>query len=84
MKTKELIQYLQEFDPETEMSILAVDPPRRLRFPVGGGMIITDQGFPVICIELDGEEPFDEEKTAAAEADEAGAAKGESNESTSV
>ena len=36
MKTKELIQYLQEFDPETEMSILAVDPHRRLKFPVGG------------------------------------------------
>ena len=84
MKNKELIQYLQGFDPETEMSILAADPPRRLRFPVGGVILITDQGFPVICIELNGEESFDEEETAAAEADEARAAKGESDESTSV
>ena len=71
MTTKEMIEYLQRFDPETDISYIALNPPARLRHEVNGIICITDMERPAIALEIGGAIPFDEEETAAAEECEA-------------
>lgn len=70
MKTKEMIEYLQKFDPETEVCIMVVNPPERLKHKIEGLICITDAGRPFIGVEVGGGIPFDEAMTKAAEEDE--------------
>ena len=70
MNAKELIDYLQEFEPDAEMGIMVANPPGRMRYKVDGFFCPTDAGIPVLCIEVGGGIPFDEEEKKAAEADE--------------
>ena len=66
-----LISYLQMFDPESDVCFMAANPKKRLFFEVVGTILVTDEGFPVIGIELDGEEPFDKAAVKMAELCEA-------------
>ena len=52
MKTKELIEYLQGFDAESEYD--------------GEMFGITDGGQPIFCIEISNESDLDEKEIAAA------------------
>lgn len=70
MKTKEMIEYLQKFDPETEVCIMVVNPPERLKHEIKGLICITDAGRPFIGVEVGGGIPFDQEEVKAAEEDE--------------
>lgn len=54
MKTKELIEYLQTFDPETEVIIAVVNPPDRIRHEVQKLICVTDAGKPFIGVEVGG------------------------------
>lgn len=67
MTTKEMIKYLQRFDPETDIYYMALNPPARLRHEVNRIVCITDMERPVIALEIGGAMPLDEEETAAAE-----------------
>lgn len=70
MTAKEMAKYLSEFPPESEVKILVVNSKKRIKYDIAKGLYITDAGFPLIGIEVDGEEPFDAEEIAAAEEDE--------------
>ena len=70
MKTKEMIEYLQKFDPETEVCIMVVNPPEWIRHEVQSLFMVTDAGRPFIGVEVGGGIPFDEAMTKAAEEDE--------------
>ena len=54
MKTKEMIEYLQKFDPETEVCIMVVNPPDRIRHEVQNLIMVTDAGRPFIGVEVGG------------------------------
>ena len=54
MKTKEMIEYLQKFDPETEVCIMVVNPPDRIRHEVQNLFMVTDAGRPFIGVEVGG------------------------------
>ena len=70
MKAKELIDYLQTFDPDAEIGIVVANPPGRMRHIVDGFFCFTDAGFPALYIEVGDGIPFSEEEKKAAEADE--------------
>lgn len=70
MKSKELINYLQTFEPDAKIGIMVANPPGRMRHKVDGFFCLTDAGFPVLCIEVGDGIPFDEEEKKTAEADE--------------
>ncbi len=69
MKNKKLIKYLQGFDPETEVAIIAVDIEERKKYDVVTG-VITDAPIPAMIISLVKERDFDEEERLAAEESE--------------
>ena len=71
MKTKEMIGYLLRFDPETEVSVMVVNPPGRIKHAVEGVICITDCERPFFGIEVGGGIPFSQEEVRAAEEDEA-------------
>ena len=54
MKTKEMIEYLQKFDPETEVCIMVVNPPEWIRHEVQSLFMVTDAGRPFIGVEVGG------------------------------
>lgn len=66
MNTNELMEYLQKFDGETELNFLAADIRQRLLYDTKKIFCITDQGFPVFCLEVGDPELFDEEEMKAA------------------
>lgn len=49
MKTKELIEYLQGFDAESEVVVIAANPKERKKYD-GEMFGITDGGQPIFCI----------------------------------
>lgn len=69
MKTKELIEYLQEFDAESEVVVIAANPKERKKYD-GEMFGITDGGQPIFCIEISNESDLDEKEIAAAVQDE--------------
>lgn len=69
MKTKELIEYLQEFDAESEVVVIAANPKERKKYGVEM-FRITDGGQPIFCIEISNESDLDEKEIAAAVQDE--------------
>ena len=70
MKAKELINYLQTFEPDAKIGIMVTNPTGRMRHKVDGFYCLTDAGFPVLCIEVGDGIPFDDDEKKAAEADE--------------
>lgn len=69
MKTKELIEYLQEFDTESEVLVIAANPKERKKYDAKM-FGITDGGQPIFCVEISNEFDMDEKEIAAAEQDE--------------
>ena len=70
MKIKDMIEYLQTFNPETEVIVVVVNPPERIRYEVQKMICVTDAGKPFIGVEVGGGIAFDREMTRAAEEDE--------------
>ena len=66
MKTKEMIEYLQGFDEDSEAIEIAASPKMRKRY-VGWLGAITDAGKPVIVFTVEEEKEFTEEEIAAEE-----------------
>ena len=60
MNAKELIDYLQTFEPDAEIGIMVANPPRRMRYKVDGFFCVTDAGCPALCIGGGDGIPFDE------------------------
>jgi len=71
MKTRELIEYLSRFDPETDTAFLVLNPPARIIFQLEAVVALTDGDKPVIGLEIGDGEPFDDAMVKAAEEDEA-------------
>lgn len=69
MKTKELIEYLQGFDTESEVLVIAANPKERKKYD-GEMFGITDGGQPIFCIEISNETDLNEKEIAAAAQDE--------------
>ena len=69
MKTKELIEYLQGFDAESEVVVITANPKERKKYD-GEMFGITDEGQPIFCIEISNESDLDEKEIAAAVQDE--------------
>lgn len=69
MKTKELIEYLQGFDAESEVLVIAANPKERKKYD-GEMFGITDGGQQIFCIEVSNESDLDEKENAAAVQDE--------------
>lgn len=69
MQTKELIEYLQRFDAESEVVVIAVSLEKRKKYD-GGLIAITDEEQPIFVLDIKGESDLDEEETEAAEQDE--------------
>lgn len=69
MKTKELIEYLQEFDAESEVVVIAANLKERKKYDEEM-FVITDGGQPIFCIEISNESDLDEKEIAAAVQDE--------------
>lgn len=69
MKTKELIEYLQGFDTESEVLVIAANPKGRKEYD-GEMFGITDGGQPIFYIEISNESNLDEKEIAAAVKDE--------------
>lgn len=65
MKTREMIKYLQGFDGESEVAVIAANPKKRKKY-TGDMFVITDGGQPIFCIEISNESDLDEEEIAAA------------------
>lgn len=66
MNTKELIEYLSGFDPDTGVCFVAADVKNRIKFDVEFIYAITDMKEPFICLEIGESEPFDAEEVAEA------------------
>lgn len=66
MKTKEMIEYLQGFDEDSEVIGIVASPKMRKRY-VGWMEAITDAGKPVIVFIVEEEKEFTEEEIAAVE-----------------
>ena len=64
MKTKELIEYLQGFDAESEVVVIAANPKERKKYD--GEMF----GITIFCIEISNESDLNEKEIAAAVQDE--------------
>lgn len=69
MKTKELIEYLQGFDAESEVVVITANPKERKKYD-GEMFGITDGGQPIFCIEISNESDLDKKEIAAAVQDE--------------
>lgn len=69
MQTKELIEYLQRFDAESEVVVIAASPEKRKKYD-GKMFGITDGGQPIFCVEVSNESNLDEKEIAAAVQDE--------------
>lgn len=65
MKTKELIEYLQGFDAESEVLVIAANPKERKKYDTKM-FGITDGEQPIFCVEVSNESDMDEEEITAA------------------
>lgn len=60
MTAREMIRYLEAFDPDNEVVMIAVNSKARERYK-GSLMAVTDMGQPVLVIDVTGKEDFEEE-----------------------
>lgn len=60
MSCKELIEYLSGFDPDENVSVLALNLDARQAHRIGCYQLMTDAGFPVLLFELGESEPLDD------------------------
>ena len=59
MKVSELIEYLSGYEKDTDVAFIAADPRKRVFFKTRD-FCITDLDLPVLCVEIQDEDPFDE------------------------
>ena len=72
MTAKELIKYLQGFDPDKNVMFICCDIKNRIKYEAVQLICITDAPVPCLIIEIDGSEPFDAEEVTKAEECERG------------
>ena len=62
MKTKELIEYLQTFDGDTEVGFIITNTEARIKYNSKAYQFVKDEDidFPVVIIDTDGIVPFSE------------------------
>jgi hypothetical protein len=70
MKNIELIQYLDKFPDDAEVSLLLANPKERKFYEHSGIGGITDMGYPVLVVEIIETFDMDEEMVNACEKDE--------------
>lgn len=70
MTTAELIEYLEQFDNESEPIILVANPKRRLKYKVEELYMITDCAKPVLCATVGEATDMDAKEKEAVEQDE--------------
>lgn len=67
MKNRELKEYLNKFQDDAEISLILANPRERKLYECVEVLCITDQGYPVFCIDVGKESDMDEEERAACE-----------------
>ena len=70
MKNSELKEYLNSFPDNTSVSIICANPRVRKLYELKDVMFVTDQGQPLILIDVGEESDMDENMVAACEEDE--------------
>ncbi len=73
MKTRVLLEYLKEFDPDSEIALIAASPDMRKLYEVNRMFIVDVRKAPVIGFEIVNPVNFTAKEVATAEADEAAA-----------
>ena len=72
MKNSELKEYLNTFLDDAPVSIICANPRKRKLYKLEDVMWVTDQGQPLILIDIGEESDMDAEMVAACEEDENG------------
>lgn len=67
MKTKEIIEYLQGFDPESETAVVAINLKDRTKHEIEGVNFITDSESPAVFVLLGEVADIDTENEASKE-----------------
>lgn len=67
MTCRELIAYLQQFEPERAVSVVVVNLAKRIHYRATGYELLDDPEQPAILLEVTGEKSFDEEFEKAME-----------------
>ena len=73
MKNSELKEYLNSFPDDAQVSIICANPRVRKLYELKDVMLVTDQGQPLILIDICKESDMDEEMVKACEEDESNA-----------
>lgn len=70
MKNSDLKEYLNSFPDDAPVSIVCANPRKRKLYKLEDVMFVTDQGQPLILIDIGDEADMDEDMVAACEEDE--------------
>ena len=70
MKNSELKEYLNTFPDDAPVSLIMANPRKRKLYEVVDVIFVTDQGQPLILIDVGSESDMDAEMVAACEEDE--------------
>lgn len=70
MKNSELKEYVNSFPDDASVSIICANPRKRKLYELKDVMFVTDQGLPLILIDIGKESDMDEEMVKACEEDE--------------
>lgn len=70
MTNKELKEYLNTFPDDAPVSFILANPRKRKLYELKYVMFVTDQGRPLILIDIGKESDMDEEMVKACEEDE--------------
>lgn len=70
MTNKELKEYLNTFPDDAPVSFILANPRKRKLYELKDVMFVTDQGRPLILIDIGKESDMDEEMVKACEEDE--------------
>lgn len=73
MKNSELKEYLNIFPDDALVSIICANPKERKLYELKDVMFVTDQGQPLILIDIGDEADMDEDMVEACEEDESNA-----------
>lgn len=70
MKNSELKEYVNSFPDDAPVSIICANPRKRKLYKLENVIWVTDQGQPLILIDIGKESDMDEERISDCEADE--------------
>lgn len=69
MKNSELKEYVNNFPDDAQVSIICANPRKRKLYKLKNVMLVTDQGRPLIIIDIGKELDMDTEMISACEED---------------